>query len=89
MGEGVSKVVERKEKLIPFAMRFQEEIPEEDVVKVGGSYNEKTQMWEWPRDSSSSSKIMSFPGTERPPTTCIQPTRISPTITRADARVDD
>lgn len=73
----------------PFAMRFQEEIPEEGVVKVEGKYNKKTQMWEWPKKPDNSSMVASFPQTERPPTTCTVLTRITPTITKTDRGVDD
>lgn len=77
--------------IAPFAMQFQERIPEEDVAQVKGKYNEKAQMWEWPKDPNNPSMVMSFPQTERPPTTCIRPTQITrkPNVIRADTVVDD
>ena len=81
--------MEKKEKVAPFAMRFQEKITEEDVAQVEGRYNEKTRMWEWPKDPDNPSVVMSFPQQERPPTTCIRPTRITVDLTRADTVVDD
>jgi len=77
-----------KEVITPFAMRFQERIPEEEVVKVEGGYDQKSQTWK-PLKSGDSSVTATFPQTERPPTVCTVPTRITPTITKTDRGVDD
>ena len=82
-------MVERNEGMVPFAMRFQEEISEEDVVQVEGEYNVETQVWDWPTDPNNPSMVMSFPQQERPATTCIRPTQITEDRVRADTMVDD
>lgn len=77
------------ERVIPFAMDFQEEIPQDDTLQVKGDYNNETQTWKWPTDPDDPSLIMSFPREEKPPTTCIRPTQITKDRTRADTVVDD
>ena len=58
------------ERIVPFAMQFQEKIPDAEIVQRRGKYNGETQTWQWPEDPRDPSMVMSSPGTERPPTLC-------------------
>ena len=82
-------MVERNEGIVPFAMRFQEGVSEEDIIQVRGEYNAETQVWGWPTDPRDPSMVMSFPQQEHPATTCIRPTQITEERVRADTVVDD
>lgn len=77
------------ERIRPFAMDFQEVLPEEDTIHVEGEYNNEMQTWDWPTETGSTPMIMSFPKSERPSTTCIRPTQITVDRVRADTVVDD